>query len=190
MLRPPALWPVQAEGQALWEALGREGFIDFGAAHIERQVQARKQFAPIAEVEPNTRGRGRVGDSCMRQFSTAASDQGILPDRLDIKAFAQAGGHLSGRDSLLKYERLAQEAKGLHPDLLVDWKAVSEIRLKQVVQSKSGFHLSVHASFPWNASAASPRSMSRWTWSVPSGLWQTKPRPKLWMKSVMRICWL
>lgn len=45
------------------------------------------------------------------------------PDRLDVKAFAQVSGHLSGHDSLLKYERLSQEAKGLHPDLRVDWTA-------------------------------------------------------------------
>ena len=50
------------------------------------------------------------------------------PQRLDVKAFAQAGGHLSGHDSLLKYERLAQEAKGLHPDLIVDWQADGEVR--------------------------------------------------------------
>jgi uncharacterized protein len=55
-------------------------------------------------------------------------DQGILPDRLDVKAFAQVSGHLSGHDSLLKYERLAQEAKGLHPDLRVDWTATGELR--------------------------------------------------------------
>jgi uncharacterized protein len=35
------------------------------------------------------------------------------PDRLDVKAFAQAGGHLSGHDTLLKYKRLAEEAQGL-----------------------------------------------------------------------------
>ncbi|MBO0940847.1 DUF177 domain-containing protein [Acidovorax temperans] len=70
------------------------------------------------------------------------------PDRLDIKAFAQAGGHLSGHDSLLKYERLAQEAKGLHPDLLVDWKAASEIRPEAGGPGQIWLHLSVHASFP------------------------------------------
>ena len=70
------------------------------------------------------------------------------PDRLDIKAFAQAGGHLSGHDSLLKYERLAQEAKGLHPDLLVDWKAVSDIRPEAGGPGQILLHLSVHASFP------------------------------------------
>ena len=30
--------------------------------------------------------------------------------RLDVKAFAQAGARLVGHESLLKYERLAQEA--------------------------------------------------------------------------------
>jgi len=85
----------------------------------------------------------------MRQFSyTAAMTKEYSPDRLDIKAFAQAGGHLSGHDSLLKYERLAQEAKGLHPDLLVDWKAVSEIRPEAGGPGQIWLHLSVHASFP------------------------------------------
>lgn len=70
------------------------------------------------------------------------------PDRLDIKAFAQAGGQLSGHDSLLKYERLAQEAKGLHPDLLVDWRATAEVRSEVGGPGQIWLHLSVHASFP------------------------------------------
>ena len=55
----------------------------------------------------------------MRRFSyTAAMTKEFSAQRLDVKAFAQAGGRLAGHDSLLKYERLAQEAKGLHPDLM------------------------------------------------------------------------
>ena len=50
------------------------------------------------------------------------------PDRLDIKAFAQAGARLQGNDTLLKYERLAHEAQGLHPDLHVIWQARGELR--------------------------------------------------------------
>lgn len=50
------------------------------------------------------------------------------PDRLDVKAFVQASARLDGHDSLLKYERLALEAKGLHPDLRVDWQARGELR--------------------------------------------------------------
>lgn len=70
------------------------------------------------------------------------------PDRLDVKAFAQAGAHLAGHDSLLKYKRLAQEAKGLHPDLLVDWRADGELRTPLGGQSQVWLHLKVHGTFP------------------------------------------
>ena len=70
------------------------------------------------------------------------------PQRLDVKAFAQAGGRLSGHDSLLKYERLAQEAKGLHPDLMVDWEAVGEVRTVLGGMGQVWLHLKVRASFP------------------------------------------
>ena len=71
------------------------------------------------------------------------------PDRLDVKAFVQAGARLSGHDSLLKYERLAQEAKGLHPDLRVDWEAVGELRPELGTESgQMWMHLQVQATFP------------------------------------------
>ena len=70
------------------------------------------------------------------------------PQRLDVKAFAQAGGRLAGHDSLLKYERLAQEAKGLHPDLLVDWEAVGEVRTALGGMGQVWLHIKVRASFP------------------------------------------
>ena len=69
-------------------------------------------------------------------------------DRLDVKAFAQAGGRLSGHDSLLRYKRLAQEAKGLHPDLLVDWQASGEVRTALGGMGQVWMRLSVRASFP------------------------------------------
>ncbi|QNP47970.1 YceD family protein [Diaphorobacter aerolatus] len=72
----------------------------------------------------------------------------LSPDRLDIKAFAQAGGHLSGHDSLLKYKRLAEEAKGLHPDLMVDWVVDGEIRTVAGLGSQVWLHLKVHATVP------------------------------------------
>jgi uncharacterized protein len=68
--------------------------------------------------------------------------------RLDVKAFAQAGAKLAGHDSLLKYERLALEAKGLHPDLLVDWQAEGELRAALGGMSQVWLHLKVRASFP------------------------------------------
>ena len=85
----------------------------------------------------------------MRRFSyTAAMTREFFPQRLDVKAFAQAGGRLAGHDSLLKYERLAQEAKGLHPDLLVDWEATGEIRTALGGIGQVWLHIKVRASFP------------------------------------------
>src|SRR3989338_6315059 len=85
----------------------------------------------------------------MRRFSyTAAMTKEFSPQRLDVKAFAQAGGRLAGHDSLLKYERLAQEAKGLHPDLMVDWEAVGEVRTALGGMGQVWLHIKVTASFP------------------------------------------
>ena len=69
-------------------------------------------------------------------------------DRLDVKAFAQAGGHLSGHDSLLKYKRLAGEARGLHPDLRVDWQADGEVRAAPGAASQVWLRLKAEAVFP------------------------------------------
>jgi uncharacterized protein len=70
------------------------------------------------------------------------------PDRLDVKAFVQAGAQLNGHDSLLKYERLAQEAQGLHPDLYVDWQAHGELRVLDGDVHQVWLHLKAQASFP------------------------------------------
>ncbi len=70
------------------------------------------------------------------------------PDRLDVKAFVQAGAQLNGHDSLLKYERLAQEAQGLHPDLYVDWQAHGELRVLDGDVSQVWLHLKAQAAFP------------------------------------------
>ena len=70
------------------------------------------------------------------------------PHRLDMKAFAQAGGRLSGHESLLKYERLAQEAKGLHPDLLVDGQAQGEIRTVAGGVGQVWLHIKAQATLP------------------------------------------
>ena len=70
------------------------------------------------------------------------------PDRLDIKAFVQAGTPLTGHDSLLKYERLAQEAKRLHPDLYVDWQATGELRPVPGEAGQQWLHLQAQSTFP------------------------------------------
>ncbi len=85
----------------------------------------------------------------MPRFSyTARMTKEFSPQHLDVKAFAQVGGHLAGHDSLLKYERLAQEAKGLHPELYVDWEAEGELRAEPDGSSQVWLHLRVHATFP------------------------------------------
>ena len=70
------------------------------------------------------------------------------PRHLDVKAFAQAGASLHGHESLLNYERLAQEAQGLHPDLLVDWQAQGALRTATGAQSQVWLQLQAQASFP------------------------------------------
>ena len=70
------------------------------------------------------------------------------PDRLDVKAFAQAGGHLSGHDTLLKYQRLAEEGKGLHPDLRVDWMVDGEVRATHGMDGQIWLRLKASASLP------------------------------------------
>ena len=81
----------------------------------------------------------------MGRSASAASKSSSL----DAKAFVLAGARLEGHESLLKYERLAQEAKGLHPDLRVDWVAVGEWRPE--VGNEAGqlwMHLQARADFP------------------------------------------
>ena len=86
----------------------------------------------------------------MARFSyTARMTKEFHPDRLDAKAFVLAGARLEGHESLLKYERLAQEAKGLHPDLRVDWVVQGEWRPE--VGNEAGqfwMHLQARADFP------------------------------------------
>ncbi|WP_241659292.1 YceD family protein [Extensimonas vulgaris] len=70
-------------------------------------------------------------------------------DRLDVWAFAQAGGQLAGRDQLPKYERLTLDTQGLRPDLFVDWQAEGSVRkaaLGGVAQA--WLQLRVHATVP------------------------------------------
>ena len=70
------------------------------------------------------------------------------PNQLDIKAFVQAGTHLTGHDSLLKYKRLAEEAQGLHPDLCVDWQATGELRAVGSEAGQPWLHLQAQATLP------------------------------------------
>lgn len=53
---------------------------------------------------------------------------GFAAHHLDVRAFAQAAGHLAARDVIQKYERLLQETQGLGGDSPVNWAAAGELR--------------------------------------------------------------
>ena len=126
----------------------------------------------------------------MFRFSyTACRDRRTFSDRLDVKAFAKAGGHPSGHDTLLKYRSARpKRARGLHPDLRVDWMADGELH------------------HPWHGrpGLAAPEGQRQPALicqrclhpvDVPlevergSVSWPTRPRPRLWTARVKKTCW-
>lgn len=68
--------------------------------------------------------------------------------RLDIKAFAQAGGVLSSQDSLSEYERLIAEAGGLGAERPVSWDARGEQRIDASGFAQVWLHLSARVNLP------------------------------------------
>ena len=73
---------------------------------------------------------------------------GFVVQRLDVRAFAQAAGHLAGHDTLQKYERLLQETKGLGPDSPVIWTAIGELRPVPGEADQIWLHLKIDATLP------------------------------------------
>lgn len=70
------------------------------------------------------------------------------PDRLDIKAFAQAQAHLEGQDPLAQYKRLALEAQGPHDDASIRWAAQGELRTEAGALPQIWLHLQAEADLP------------------------------------------
>lgn len=68
--------------------------------------------------------------------------------RLDIKAFAQAGGVLSGSDLLSKYERLLEETGGQGADRVLQWEARGELRRDAGGFAQIWLHLDAAISLP------------------------------------------
>jgi uncharacterized protein len=52
----------------------------------------------------------------------------FAPTRLDVKALAQSGAEMAGRDVLSRFERLAQDLQGTAPDGGVEWAVRCELR--------------------------------------------------------------
>lgn len=70
------------------------------------------------------------------------------PDRLDVRAFAQAQAHLEGQDPLSHFKRLALEAQGPHDDVHVRWAAQGELRAESGAAKQVWLHLQAELDLP------------------------------------------
>jgi uncharacterized protein len=68
--------------------------------------------------------------------------------RLDVKAFAEAGGELAGTDTLGAYERLMAETGGLGAERPLAWSVTGELRNPGHVQPEVWLHLKAEAVLP------------------------------------------
>ena len=74
--------------------------------------------------------------------------QESAPTRLDLKTLAHSGSTIAGSDMLSKYERLAQEARGLAADEPLDWSALGELRSAQTGEDQVWLHVTARVSMP------------------------------------------
>jgi len=85
----------------------------------------------------------------MTRFSyTARMAHEFLVQRLDLKAFAQAGGQLTGPTPLSNYERLLQEATRPAGDRQVTWTAKGEMPVDASGQGQIWLHLQARLVLP------------------------------------------
>lgn len=70
------------------------------------------------------------------------------PRRLNVQAFAQAGGGLSGHDPLSKYDRLLAETQGLGGDREVRWAARGEQQIDASGHARIWLNLQAGVSLP------------------------------------------
>jgi uncharacterized protein len=70
------------------------------------------------------------------------------PAKLDVRAFAEDGGELSGAAPVRDFPRLAQEARGAADDRPVHWSARGEMRNPGHVQPEIWLHLQAETVLP------------------------------------------
>ena len=70
------------------------------------------------------------------------------PDRLDVKAFAQAGARLAGTDPLSMFTRLVEEAQGPVDAAVVQWQAEGEWQTETGGDGHVWLHLQVRGQLP------------------------------------------
>lgn len=66
--------------------------------------------------------------------------------RLDVKAFAEEGAELAGRDPVGAHSRLAAETEGRAPETAIEWSARGEMRNPGHVQPEVWLHLQAQTS--------------------------------------------
>lgn len=74
--------------------------------------------------------------------------QDFSPDRLDVKSFAMAGGHLTGHDPLSLYERLQQEAVAPSDGPSVAWTVEASMRALPGGGTQPWLRLQAQATLP------------------------------------------
>jgi uncharacterized protein len=87
--------------------------------------------------------------------------------RLNMQTFAQEGVPLIEATLLQNMKRLAQEAQGLAPDLIVNWEARAELRPGAGTEEKVWLHLLAKASVPLicqrcMGAVATPLEVDQW----------------------------
>lgn len=70
------------------------------------------------------------------------------PQRLDVKAFAQAQAHLDGQQPLSQFNRLALEAQGPHEGVYVRWAVQGELRAEAGADAQVWLHLQAETDLP------------------------------------------
>jgi uncharacterized protein len=90
-------------------------------------------------------------DSLTLWSMTELASSDFFPDRLDVRAFAQAGVPLAGRTPLSKYERLTLDLIGQNDDFnqkTVQWSVQGELRPNPGASDAVWLHLRVQAALP------------------------------------------
>lgn len=68
-----------------------------------------------------------------------------VPQRLDVRAFAQAGGRLQGSEALGQFARIEQASTGDGQSGLVQWVACGEVRDDHAAEPQLWLHLQARA---------------------------------------------
>ena len=92
--------------------------------------------------------RGCMGTIVRDGFRLDWMKTEFAPQRLDVNAFAENGGILSGSTALKDFPRLSAETTGVAPDAAVPWEARGESRTGATGAAEPWLHLMADATVP------------------------------------------